>query len=481
MQWAYWFNKNNEYEVVNAANCIKSPNQSYYCLGCKIPVQVYGDGIQSKHFRHKKSTFSKECEHYAGAEQKIINSAYEGKKSSLFLVSNFNHYKLAIGLPNISETEMIEAENKNLRINIKTGINSEFDIQVSRKHFSTSCYYYIYLDYLREQYPVTYNMDVVPTEIVNKWTDMISGVRKEGIVFKKSDFACEKVSTKDGVYLGESYLFLTSKSLDLKWITGARIEPVQEMKFMNSNILKFTLFELNIDEITKDLEVFFATFGLKIHESPKQEIVLWPPVVEGDGYLVLNGPYEIYLMNDLIEILALPFDQNVEMMHLQNGMTFKVDEDHFNFDEQFQSHLEVLRPQNRKVTKELNRKCFVKKFKSNILTEFLIENERLSEHSITGIDRIEFLYGTDIIAVYEMHKNRLESMPGKHYDMALLKDLKRINGKPTVISSKTLWSIYRLGQYEASYEYLKSLVSQGKMTEELSRYIEKIAKGENHG
>jgi hypothetical protein len=196
---------------------------------------------------------------------------------------------------------------------------------------------------------------------------------------------------------------------------------------------------------------------------------------------VLNGPYEIYLMNDSIEILALPFDQNVEMMHLQNGMTFKVDEDHFDFDKQFQSHLEVLRPQNRKVTKELTRKCFVKKFKSNILTEFLIENERLSEHSITGIDRIEFLYGTDIISVYEMNKNRLESMPGKHYDMALLKDLKRINGKPTVISSKTLWSIYRLGQYEASYEYLKSLVSQGKMTEELSRYIEKIAKGENHG
>ena len=57
-----------------------------------------------------------------------------------------------------------------------------------------------------------------------------------------------------------------------------------------------------------------------------------------------------------------------------------------------------------------------------------------------------------------------------------IEDLKRINGKPTVISSKTLWSIYRLGQYEASYEYLKSLVSQGKMTEELSRYIEKIAK-----
>lgn len=481
MQLAYWFNKNNEYEVVNAADCVKASTQSYYCLGCRIPVQVYGDGIQSRHFRHKKGTFSKECEYYAGAEQKIINSAYEGKKSTLFLVPSFNHYRLAIGLPNISETALIEAENENLRISIKTGVNSEFDVQVSRKYFSSSCYHYIYLDYLREQYAVSYNIDRAPTEIVNKWTDTISGVQKEGVVFKESDFACEKVSTKDGVFVGESYLFLTSKSLDHKWITGADFRPVQEIKFTNSSISKFTLFELNINEISTNIELFFAAFGLKVHESPKRQIVLWPPAIEDDDYLLLNGPNEIYLLHDSCEVLSIPFDKNVEMMPLQNGMIFKADKARFDINEQSNCQLEVLQPHNRKVIKDLNRKCFVKKFKSNILMEFRIENEQFSEHSIIGLDRIEFLYGTDVIAVYEMHKNRIKSMSGKQHDLTLLRDLKRIKGKPTVISSKTLWSIYALGQYEASYKYLKSLVLMGKMTEELSKYIRKIVKGENNG
>lgn len=481
MQLAYWFNKNNEYEVVNAADCDKSSNQSYYCLGCRIPVQVYGDGIQSRHFRHKKSTYSKECEHYAGAEQKIINSVYEGKKSTLFLVPSFDHYRLAIGLPNISETALIEAENENLRINIKIGLNSEYDVQVSGKYFTSSCYHYIYIDYLREQYDVSFNIHKVPVEITNKWTDTISGVRKEGVVFKKSDFACEKVSTIDGVYTGESYLFLTAKSLEHKSIVGADFELVQEMKFTNSSFLKYEVFELTIHKKTSDVELFFAAFGLKVQEAPKQQIVLWPPTIEDEDGLLLNGPSEIFLLLSSDEILSIPFDQNVEVMPLQNGMTFKLDERRFQLTEQGHLDPEVLQPNNNKVTKELHRKCFIKKFNSKILTDFRVEKEQLTEHSTLGVDRIEFLIGTDVIAIYEKNYSSIKSMFCTDQDMTLLSTLKRIKGNPTAISSKTLWSIYALEKYDESYKYLKSLVAMDKMTDSLSKYIEKIAKGEKHG
>ena len=481
MQLAYWFNKNNEYVVVNAADCDKASSHSYYCLGCRTPVQVYGDGIQTKHFRHKKGTYSKECEHYAGAEQKIINSAYEGKKSTLFLVSSFDHYRLAIGLPNISETVLIEAENENLRINIKTGLNSEFDVQVSRRYFSPSCYHYIYLDYLRDQYAVSYNLDRVPLEIINKWTDTVSGVRKEGVIFKKSDFACEKVSTKDDVYTRESYLFLTAKSFDYKSIVGADFKLVQEMKFTNSSFLKYEVFEVTIHEKTSDIELFFAAFGLKVQEAPMQQIVLWPPTIEDEDGLLLNGPNEIFLLHNTDEVLSIPFDQNVEIMPLQNGMTFKVEEERFQLIELVHLDPEVLQSYNNKVTMELNRKCFTKKFKSKILTGFRIENEQITEHSTLSVDRIEFLIGTDVVAIYEKNYNRTKSMLGTHQDMTLLRTLKRINGNPTAISSKTLWSIYALEKYESSYKYLKLLVSMDKITDTLSKYIEKIAKGENHG
>lgn len=480
MQLAYWFNKNNEYEVVKATECDKFSSRCYYCIGCRTPVQIYGDVIQSKHFRHKKSTYSKECEHYAGAEQKIINSAYEGKKSTLFLVSNFDHYRLAIGLPNISETTLSEAEDENLRVNIKTGMNSELDIEVSRKYFNTSFYYYIYLDYLWEQYFVSYSINKVPVEITNKWDDVISGVGKDGAIFKKSDFACEKVLTKDGIYVGESYLFLTSKSLDYKWITGARIELIQDMQFENPIISKFKLYEINIEKITKEIERFFLTFGLKIHEAAKRQILLWPPAIEENDYLLLNGANEIYLLHDSNEILSIPIDQNIEAMSLQNGITVKVDKARFDLNKQSNLELEVLQPQNRKVKKDINRKCFIKKFKSNILTEFLIENKQIAEYSIIGTDRIEFLYGTDIIAVYELQKKKLERKIVEQQDRRLLNDLKRINGKPTVISSKTLWSIYALGHYKESYKYLKSIVFKNEMNEELAKYIEKITKGENY-
>ena len=481
MQLAYWFNKNNEYEVVNAADCDKASSYSYYCLGCRTLVQVYGDGIQTKHFRHKKGTYSKECEHYASAEQKIIKAAYEGKKSTLFLVSSFDHYRLAIGLPNISESVLIEAENEDLRINIKTGLNSEFDIQVSRRYFSPSCYHYVYLDYLCDQYAVSYNLDRVPLEVINKWTDTISGVRKEGVIFKKSDFACEKVSTKEGVYTGESYLFLTTKALDHKAIVGADFKLVQEMKFRNSTFLKYQVFEVSIHEITSDVEFFFAAFGLKVQENPKQQIILWPPTIEDEDSLLINGQSEIYLLHNSDEVIAIPFNQSAEIMSLQNGMAFQVDKERFQLIEQFHLDPEVLQSYNNKITKELNRTCFIKKYKSNLLTDFQIAKEQLTEHSTLGVDRIEYLIGTDVVAVFEKNYNRSNSMICTHRDMTLLRTLKKIKGKPTPTSSKTLWSIYALNKYDSSYRYLKSLVSMDKMTDTLSKYIEKIAKGENHG
>lgn len=480
MQLAYWFNKNNEYVVVNAIDCDKALRHSYYCLGCRTPVQVYGDGIQTKHFRHKKGTYSKECDHYAGAEQIIKNTDYDGKKSTLFLVSSFDHYRLTIGLPNISETALIEAENESLRINIKTGLNSEFDIQVSRKYFSPSCYHYVYLDYLRDQYAVSFNLERVAPEIINKWTDTISGVRKEGVIFKKSDFACEKVSTKDGVYTGESYLFLTAKSLEHKSILGADFKLVQEMKFTNSIFLKYEVFEVTIHKKTSDVELFFSTFGLKVQETQKQHMVLWPPTIEEEESLLLKDSREIFLLYNSEEILSIPFDQNVEIMPLENGMTFKVEEERFKLIEQVYLGSEVLQTHNNKITKEFDRKCFIKKFKSNLLSDFLIEKEQLTEHSTLGVDRIEYLIGTDVVAVFVKNDNRIKRTLGKHQDMTLLRTIKRIKGKPTAISSKTLWSIYVLEKYEETYKYLKLLVSMDKMTDTLSKYIEKLAKGENY-
>lgn len=443
-------------------------------------MQVYGDGIQTKHFRHKKGTYSKECEYYSCAKDKIINSTYEGKKGILFLVSSFNYYRLAIGLPNISEIALIEAENENLRVNIQTGLNSEFDLQVSRRYFSSSCYYYIYLDYLCDKYAISYNLDRVPIEIINKWTYTISGVRKEGVIFKKSDFACEKVSTKEGLYTGESYLFLTAKTFNYKLVVGADFKLVQEMKITNSSLLKYKVFEVTIHENTNDVELFFEAFGLKVQEVPKLPIVLWPPIIEDEEGLLLNNPNEIFLLHDTDEVLSIPFDENDEIILLQNGMIFKVDEERFQLLEVVHLNPEILQSYNNKVTMELNRKCFTKKFKSNILTGFCIENEQIIEHSTLIVDRIEFLIGKDIIAIYEKNYNRTKSMLETHQDMALLKTIKRIKGKPTAISSKTLWSIYALKKYEASYKYLKLLVSINKMTDTLSKYIEKIAKGENH-
>lgn len=479
MQWAYWFNKNNEHEEVKASNLSLTSSISFYCIACHTRVQLVNG--KNNYFRHAWGTYKKECEHYASAEQKIIKSTYEGKKSTLFLVSSFDHYRLAIGLPNISETVLIEAENEDLRINIKTGLNSEFDIQVSRRYFSPSCYHYVYLDCLRDQYAVSFNLERVPPEIINRWTDTISGVRKEGVIFKKSDFACEKVSTKDGVYTGESYLFLTAKSLDHKSILGADFKLVQEMKFSNSSFLKYEVFEVAIHEKTSDVELFFATFGLKVQKAQKQHMVLWPPTIEEEESLLLNASSEIFLLYNSEEILSIPFDQNVEIMPLQNGMTFKVDEERFQLIEQVHLDLEVLQSYNNKITKELIRKCYIKKFKSNLLTDFRIEKEQLTEHSTLGVDRIEYLIGTDVVAVYVKNDNRTKCTLSKHQDMTLLRSIKQIKGNPTSISSKTLWSIYVLKKYEETYNYLKLLVSMDKMTDTLSKYIERIAKGENHG
>lgn len=497
MDIAYLINNNGERLVFNADNdnC-RNFKGRLICPCCGELVDWVDGQRMVRHFRHRRSTYRKECENYcASISDEKQFSPYEVRGLELYLIEDLGRYSLRIGLRAIDSFSIREAERMKLVVNIENNREIIGSKEINFEYFVPDAINFIHINHVSEQYKLKFSNERVPKEIKNRWNENINGIGNMGAIFSSHSYGGKKVNTSKGIVINEEYLLFTKKEIDYNQIKGAIFNKVQVVDF--GWLKKYYVFKFILKEKNNSTLEFARKFDLELKYKQEEIIPIWPPCsiledeliynnVENEKFFILNTDNPIqnklysyklqkeltsqyiengkYLVNSYIKsndyILIGSLD-NLSYYSIvkRTDLTNKVDPN---------IEIKVL---NNIVNINTDVKLFLNLYLDNyLLKSEIITNENYSIRVKRG-EKIEVLYGLDIIWENSNKPERNILEDNNQKDKELLFKIKKCKGEFISVPTNLKWKILKLKDYDLSYKELIKRVKNGKISAELVNLI----------
>jgi hypothetical protein len=491
---------NNNGEKIHISACDTKCNKYFgrlLCPLCGEQVDWINGQIQEKHFRHHHGSYMQDCENYCTSISNNLNiQPYAIEGLPLYLIKEFETYFLAIGLYGLEETTIQEAEEMDLEIEINLNIDSKRSMKVNFQHFVPNELEFVKLYSVNQQYCIKFNQRNLPSEIKKKWCKDINGIGINGAVFYYGECGGKKVSSDVGIRINEFYLLLTRDKIELKKIQSISFELLQELDF--GWLKNYKIYKLRIKEINNETIDFCNRFDMTLSYLKPELVPLWPPCIkleqeliyinECTKYFVLNNDdasrcdvfsYKLQSklqsekINDKKSIISSCIKSNdfISITNSHRQFTFSLVE-RINKKKLNLTNVSVEQSgKNFKINTKT--KIFANCFKKELLIRSTILKSDSIELSIKTNEKIDLVYGTDIICCLQEQKKMFSGNSNEILDTELLQKIRMCDGEMIKTPDNFKWQILKFKKYSDSYKELNIHRKNNKISDKLLKLLRK--------
>jgi hypothetical protein len=491
-------NNGQKIEIKANDNSCKKYSGRFICPNCGEQVDWIDGQVQEKHFRHHHGSYRQDCENYC----KSISitryiQPYERDGLPLYLIKEFGSYSLVLGLYGLEESSIQQAENMKLEVEIDMGENSKINRKINSQYFAPHKMNFVKINVVKQQYRLKFSEKMIPLEIKKKWILDINGIGSNGAIFYFENYGGKKVSSSNGLEVNEEYLLFTSNNMNNNHIYGVSLEMLQEINFgwlKNYRIYKFVIREINKETIG-----FCDKYDMHLQYSQPEVVPIWPPstileqelIYKGDSnkYFILNTDnkkeQDAYshasqqkMLTDNIDdgkyliTSCVKSDDFISIGNLQNQFVFSIIKRMVTKYTTIPSiQIEI---NAGKVMINTNAKIFVNHFKNDILLKSsVIKKETVNELEIKNNEKVDVLYGLDIVwSMSEQLKIKV-SKDHEILDIELLDKIRKCKGEFIIIPDNFKWMVLKQKKYQRAYKELQRQMKKNQVLIELINLLKK--------
>lgn len=505
MKFANIINNNGEIKLINAydENC-KKYGKGFTCPYCGEKVDWVDGKVQNKHFRHHHSSFSKDCKKYCNSiteENDFLETSCEGV--SLYLINELGYRYLAIGFCGLESTTIDNAEKTGLRLLLQVENDECYEIKVNNQNFVANQLEFCKINTIKLNYKVKFSNINMPNEIRSKWNSWISGIGNYGAIFEHADYASQKVKCKVGIFTAENYLLFSPSYIRYKHMRGIEIEEIQKITYGWSN--EYKIYKLKINEINVESIEFCRKFDLDLHSSRPEIITLWPPNICNDNQIYFKKGGVKFLairkkgldyshlkidINDMNNTLkAVSATENIElisfMLNKETDLFIKQREIdliyHMNITNLF------LEGDSRTIGQVDNQlienpirivdRCFLTYFINDVLYDIEVIKEKSNiQLEIGPFDRVDILYGLDVIQSVNRKMGKNNEIEHEIVDMKVFNKIKQCKGRKIEMPDNFKWLVLKYKKYPKLYNELRIIMNDDKISLQLYNLLRNIIK-----
>ena len=270
----------------------------FYCPECGeiVYFRAKGGNHPNQFYHQEKNESTPECDRRVDGRSEMSLNQRVGLPLYLTGIMS-GDYQLSIGFPAIGSEMLKKASEANYSVEISSGIYIN-TIRVTHATFIENETTLVPINFIPScggNYTIKITGGKMVSDIQRKWSDYVDGFGLNGAIFTYEETGGKKVRRGDSISTNKYYYVVTKSNIttykEIKCSVVGKLEVGRDVY----QVLKVIISVSVNDKATFSAinEYFKSNFGVWLLECQPEIIPIWPPVVQRESNIPINGESNI--------------------------------------------------------------------------------------------------------------------------------------------------------------------------------------------